>query len=337
VSKADIAAAILWIGATLYAVFGGADFGAGFWTLVGGRGERGERARRLIDSAIGPVWEANHVWLIFILVVLWTAFSVVFEAVMSTLFIPLSLAALGIVLRGSGFAFHEVVKRSRERSFAEHLFAASSVITPFFMGTVVGAIAAGEVPLGNAEGDPWSSWLNPVSILVGVLFVATGAYLAAVFLITDARHAGDEDLVDYFRVRALAAAVVTGVIAIGGIFVLKEDAEYVYDRLTAEALPLVIVSAICGIGALALIWRGVRRGARPLAVGAVVAVIWGWGVAQFPYLLPESLTISDGSADGDTLTMVIIVFGAAALLVLPSIGLLYTLTQRGRLEAEADS
>ena len=111
VSKADIAAAILWIGATLYAVFGGADFGAGFWSLVSGRGERGERARRLIDSAIGPVWEANHVWLIFILVVLWTAFSVAFEAVMSTLFIPLCLAALGIVLRGSGFAFHEVVKR----------------------------------------------------------------------------------------------------------------------------------------------------------------------------------------------------------------------------------
>ncbi len=336
-SKADVAAAILWIGATLYAVFGGADFGAGFWTLVSGHGERGERARRLIDTAIGPVWEANHVWLIFILVVLWTAFSVAFEAVMSTLFIPLCLAALGIVLRGSGFAFHEVVKRPRERSFAEHLFAASSVITPFFMGTVVGAIASGRVPPGNAAGDPWSSWLNPVSILVGVLFVATGAYLAAVFLITDARHAGDEDLERYFSARALAAALVTGAIAIAGIFVLQADAEYVYDRLTAEALPLVILSALCGLGAIACIRRG-TRGARPLAVGAVVAVIWGWGVAQFPYLLPESLTISAGAADGDTLTMVVIVFGAAALLVLPAIGLLYTLTQRSMLgDPEGDS
>ena len=171
-------------------------------------GERAERARRLVDSAIGPVWEANHVWLIFILVVLWTAFSVAFEAVMSTLFIPLCLAALGIVLRGSGFAFHEVVKRPRERSFAEHLFAASSVITPFFMGTVVGAIASGRVPVGNAAGNPWSSWLNPVSILIGVLFVATGAYLAAVFLITDARHAGDEDLERYFAAPPLVAALV---------------------------------------------------------------------------------------------------------------------------------
>jgi cytochrome d ubiquinol oxidase subunit II len=329
-SKADVCAAILWIGATLYAVFGGADFGAGFWTLVGGRGERAGRARRLIDSAIGPVWEANHVWLIFILVVLWTAFSVAFEAVMSTLFIPLSLAALGIVLRGSGFAFHEVVKRPAERSLAEHLFAASSVITPFFMGTVVGAIASGRVPVGNAAGDPWSSWLNPVSILVGVLFVATGAYLAAVFLITDARHAGDEDLERYFSARALIAAVVTGAIAVAGIFVLREDARYVYDGLTSDGLPLVIASAICGICALALIRRG-ARGARPLAVGAVIAIIWGWGVAQFPYLLPTELTISAGAGTSSTLTMVIIVFIAAALLVLPALGLLYTLTQRSLL------
>ena len=335
-STADVAAAILWIGATLYAVFGGADFGAGFWTLVAGNGERSERARRLIDSAIGPVWEANHVWLIFILVVLWTAFSVAFEAVMSTLFIPLCLAALGIVLRGSGFAFHEVVKRPRERSFAEHLFAASSVITPFFMGTVVGAIASGRVPVGNAAGDPWSSWLNPVSILVGVLFVATGAYLAAVFLITDARHAGDEDLERYFAARALVAALVAGAIAVVGIFVLHEDARYVYDGLTSDALPLVIVSALCGLGALVLIRRGARRGARPLAVGAVVAVIWGWGVAQFPYLLPESLTISQGAGTGPTLTMVIIVFVIAAVLVLPAIGLLYTLTQRSVLESDVE-
>src|SRR5688500_10744793 len=136
-SKADAAAAILWIGATLYAVFGGADFGAGFWSLIGGRSERGERARRLIDSAIGPVWEANHVWLIFILVVLWTAFSVAFEAVTSTLFIPLCLAALGIVLRGAGFAFHEALKQPGRRGVAENLSAVSSVLTPFVIGTFV--------------------------------------------------------------------------------------------------------------------------------------------------------------------------------------------------------
>jgi cytochrome d ubiquinol oxidase subunit II len=334
-SRADVCAAILWVGATLYAVFGGADFGAGFWALVSGRSERDERARRLAESVISPVWEANHVWLIFILVVLWTAFSQAFEAVTSTLFIPLSLAALGIVLRGSGFAFGEVVRRPRDRNFADHLFAASSVITPFFMGTVVGAIASGRVPVGNAQGDAWSSWLNPVSILVGVLFVATGAYLAAVFLITDARHAGDEDLVGYFSARALIAAVATGAIAIAGIFVLHADARYIYDGLVSEGLPLVIASVVFGTGALVAIRRG-ARGTRPLAVGAVVAIIWGWGVAQFPYLLPTSLTISGGAGSSPTLTMVIVVFCAAAVLVLPALGLLYTLTQRRLLGAEAE-
>ena len=333
-SKADAAAAILWIGATLYAVFGGADFGAGFWSLIGGSSERGDRARRLIDSAIGPVWEANHVWLIFILVVLWTAFSVAFEAIMSTLFIPLCLAALGIVLRGAGFAFHEVAERRSGRNFAEHLFAVSSVITPFFMGTVVGAIASGRVPLGNAEGDPWSSWLNPVSLVVGVLFVATGAYLAAVFLVSDSRRAGDADLVRYFTERANFAAIGAGAVALAGIFVLREDARYVYDGLTSDALPLVIASAVCGLGALVLLRSGAHRGIRELAVGAVVTLIWAWGVAQYPYLLPETLTIEAGAATSETLTMVFAVFGAAVVLVLPSFGLLYTLSQRNRLEGE---
>ena len=163
-STADAVAAVLWVGATMYAVFGGADFGAGFWSLVAGGGERGRRARELIDWAIGPVWEANHVWLVFVLVVLWTAFSAAFAAIFSTLFIPLSLAALGIVLRGSGFAFHKTARRSRGRDLAERLFGLSSLLTPFFMGTVVGAIAAGRVPPGNAAGDPVSSWLNLLSV-----------------------------------------------------------------------------------------------------------------------------------------------------------------------------
>jgi cytochrome d ubiquinol oxidase subunit II len=336
VSKADAAAAILWIGATLYAVFGGADFGAGFWALVSGDSERGGRARQLIAGAIGPVWEANHVWLIFILVVLWTAFSVAFEAVMSTLFIPLCLAALGIVLRGTGFAFQEVAPQLTGRSLSERLFAASSVITPFFMGTVIGAIASGRVPLGNAAGDPVTSWINPVSVLIGVLFVATGAYLSAVFLISDARRAGDADIERYFADRAVIAAVAAGVVAVVGIFVLRADASYVYDGLTSDGLPLVILSGACGAAALLLLRRGARRGIRPLAVGAVVAIIWGWGVAQHPYLLPTELTISAGAGTRPTLTMVIIVFAAAVVLVLPSIGFLYTLTQRNLLDSHRE-
>jgi cytochrome bd ubiquinol oxidase subunit II len=334
VSTADAVAAVLWIGATLYAVFGGADFGAGFWGLVAGSGERGRRARALGAWAIGPVWEANHIWLIFVLVVLWTGFSVAFESVMSTLFIPLSLAALGIVLRGSGFAFHKQAARSSYRLFAERLFGVSSLLTPFFMGTVVGAIASGRVPVGNAAGDPVTSWLNGVSVLTGALFVATSAYVAAVFLVSDARRAGDEDLEQYFATRALAAAIAAGALAVAGLFVYRADARYIYDGLTGDALPLVILSAVCGLGVLFLLWRGRRRGTRPLAVGAVVAVIWGWGVAQHPYLLPQSLTISGGAGNSATLDAILIVFGAAVVVVLPSLAFLYTLSQRNIVEAE---
>jgi cytochrome d ubiquinol oxidase subunit II len=336
-SSADAVAAVLWVGVTLYAVFGGADFGSGFWALVAGGRERGKRARALIDWAIGPVWEANHVWLIFMLVTLWTAFPEAFASVMSTLFIPLSLAALGIVLRGAGFAFHRVAERHSGRRVAEAAFAVASVLTPFFMGTVVGAVASGRVPVGNAQGDPVTSWLNGVSLLLGALFVAAGAYLAAVFLVSDARRFGDRDLVSYFAVRALGAAVVAGALAVAGIFVLRDDARYIYDGLTSEGLPLVLVSLACGLGALVLLWRGVPRGVRPLAIGAVVAVIWGWGAAQYPYLLPQTLTIEEGAGASETLTAVLVVFGIAVVVVLPALALLFVLDQRSLLEEEAEA
>ena len=331
-SSADAVAIVLGTGVAAYAVFGGADFGAGFWSLAAGRSARGKRARELIDWAIGPVWEANHVWLIFILVVLWTGFSSAFASIFSTLFIPLSLAALGIVLRGSGFAFQKTAARSGGRGLAEFLFGFSSLLTPFFMGTVVGAIAGEKVPVGNAAGDAVSSWLNPLSLLIGALFVATSAYLAAVFLISDARRAEAPDLERYFATRALAAAVVAGLLAIVGIVELHADARYLYDGLTGDGLPLVIVSLLCGAAVLLLLRRGARRGARPLAVGAVVAIVAGWGVAQHPYLLPQVLTIDDAAAPSSTLTAVLIVFGVAVVLVVPSIALLFTLVQRSLVE-----
>jgi len=334
-SSADAVAAMLWTGVTAYAVFGGADFGAGFWSLVAGGGEEGTRARELIDWAIGPVWEANHVWLIFVLVVLWTGFSSAFESIFSTLFIPLSLAALGIVLRGSGFAFHKTARRLKGRRAAERVFGLSSVLTPFFLGTVVGAVASGRVPVGNATGDPVTSWLNPVSLVIGALFVATSTYLAAVFLVSDARRAGAPDLEHYFTVRALAAAVVAGVLAVAGIVTLRADARFVYDGLTSDALPLVLASVVCGAAVLGVLHRRARRGARPLAVGAVVAIVWGWGVAQHPYLLPQTLTIDAGAAPGATLTSLLVVFGVALLLVIPSIVLLFTLAQRSLIEETA--
>ena len=334
-TRADAAAAILWTGATLYAVFGGADFGAGLWDLLAGDAKKGERPRALIQHSLTPVWEANHVWLIFILVVLWTAFPEAFAAVMSTLYVPLALAALGIVLRGSAFAFRKSVEPYSARRALGAAFAISSVITPFFMGTVVGAIADGRVP-PEGNGDAFSSWIAPLPLLTGAFFVAAGAYLAAVFLTADARRLAaaadadprDRDLEAYFARRALLAAVAAGALALAGVFVLEAEEPYVYDGLTGDALPLLIASGLCGLGALALLVRGRRGGLRPLAVGAFVAVIWGWGVAQFPYLLPTSLKISESAAPGPTLDAVLVVFAAAVLVVLPSLALLYWLSQR---------
>jgi cytochrome d ubiquinol oxidase subunit II len=334
-TRADVAAAILWIGATLYAVFGGADFGAGLWDLLAGDAEKGERPRAQIQRSLTPVWEANHVWLIFILVVLWTAFPEAFAAVMTTLYVPIALAAVGIVLRGAGFAFRKSIVSLRGRRAMGAAFAISSVLTPFFMGTVVGAIAAGNVPAAG-EGDPFSSWIAPLPLLVGALFVASGAYLAAIFLTADARDGeaqeaggGGAGLESYFARRALIAAVVAGALAVAGLFALHADARYLFDRLTDQALPLVVVSALCGLGVLGLLLRGGHRpGARPLSIAAVVAVIWGWGVAQFPYLLPTSLKISQSSAPDSTLDAVFVVFAIAVVVVLPALGLLYWLSQK---------
>jgi cytochrome d ubiquinol oxidase subunit II len=330
----DVIAVVLFIGIAAYALFGGADFGAGFWDLVAGGADKGKRPRAVVDHSIGPVWEANHVWLIFILVVLWTAFSEVFGSIMLTLFVPLSLAALGIVLRGSSFAFRKEVYRTSSRRNFGAAFAISSVLVPFCMGAVAGAIASGRVPAGGIAGDTWDSWINPTSILGGVLAVTVCAYLAAVYMVYDAKRFGDDGMVEYFRRRAIGAAVVAGAVAAVGIWVLYDDARYVFDGLTSRALPLVIVSAICGLGSIVLLVRENHRGARVLSAGAVVAVIGGWGVAQWPYMLPESLEVTQAAAPTATLTTVLVVFIVAAIVILPSLGLLYVLDQKNLVEIE---
>lgn len=332
-SLADAAALILWAGVTFYALFGGADFGGGFWDLVAGGAERGERPRATIQRSLTPVWEANHVWLIFCLVVLWTAFPSAFYAVMTTLYVPITIAAFGIILRGSGFAFRKSIEGLSGRRAAGAVFAISSLLTPFFMGTVVGAIAAENVP-ADGNGDAFSSWLQPLPLLVGALFVVGGAYLAAIFLVGDAKRAGEPEMERYFERRALGAAVVAGALALAGLFLLDSEAGYVHDRLLDQGLPLVILSLLCGAAAIAVLIRGGRRPLRPLAGGAFVAVIWGWAVAQFPYLLPRGLRIDQAAAPDAALTVVLIVFGVAAVLVLPSLFLLYTLAQKDILESE---
>jgi cytochrome d ubiquinol oxidase subunit II len=333
---AEVIAVVLMFGITAYALFGGADFGAGFWDLAAGGAARGARPRMIVNHAIGPVWEANHVWLIFVLVVLWTGFSEAFASIGLTLFVPLSLAALGIVFRGAGFAFRkETTRTSSQRNFGI-AFAVSSVLVPYCMGAVAGAIASGRVPPGGEAGDLWSSWINPTSVLGGVLAVVVCAYLASVYLVWDARRLGDDDMVEYFRRRAVVMAVVAGVVALAGVYVLYDDARYVFDGLMSRALPLVILSALCGLGSLALLLRRVHNGARLVAMGAVASIVVGWGVAQWPYLLPETLEVSAAASPDATLWTILVVFAIAAVVILPSLALLYVMDQRSLVDSDPE-
>ncbi len=205
-----VVALILWVAVAAYAVFGGADYGAGFWDLTSGGGKSGARARALINHTMAPVWEANNVWLIFALVVLWTGFPRAFGAITSALYLPLGLAALGIVLRGCGFAFREATQALRARRLFGALFTLSSLVTPFFLGASFGAIASGRVRADVTAVGPLDTWLGPTSLVIGVLAVSCAVFLAAVFLVFDARRTLDEPLERYFARRAIASGVVTG-------------------------------------------------------------------------------------------------------------------------------
>jgi cytochrome d ubiquinol oxidase subunit II len=327
-SLAEIVLAVMWIGLTAYALLGGADFGAGMWDLLAGGAQRGAAQRRLIEHAIGPVWEANHVWLIFVLVVLWTGFPPAFGAIASTLYIPLTLAAFGVIGRGSAFAFRKTVQELPLRRLFGAVFAFSSVLTPFFLGTVAGAVASGRVPPGIAAGDIWTSWLNPTSVLGGVLAVGTCAYLAAVYLCRDALLDGDHTLAEHFRRRALTTGLLVGPAAFAGIFVLRADAPHLYQGLTGRALPLMVVSGLAGLASLVLLYRRRFTLVRVTAALAVTAVIWGWAAGQYPYMLIPELTIAAAAANSTTLQAMLIALIGGSLLLVPSLVWLFLLFQR---------
>jgi cytochrome d ubiquinol oxidase subunit II len=335
---ADTVGAILLATITLYAVFGGADFGGGLWDLLAGGAGRGRGPRALIEDSITPVWEANHVWLVFALVVFWTAFPDAFASVMTVLALPIWLAVLGIVLRGSGFAFRkEVTSLALQRLFGA-TFALSSLLTPFFMGTVIGGIAASRVPASTSPAGktPYggghaslAAWTSPTSILIGLLFVGACAYLAAVYLTGEAAKRGDERLRAYFTHRAQAAGVVTGALSLAALAALHGSNPDLFHHLTGRALALVIVAAVTGLIVLALLTTDRLRGPRPLAALGVAAVIWGWGVAQYPALLPGTVaTLTNAGAPHTTQVAIVVVFAAAVVLVGPSFGLLFALHGR---------
>ncbi len=318
------------IGLVLYIVLGGADFGVGLWELLAGRDER---IRSHAHASMAPVWEANHVWLIFVLTVTWTAYPTFFGSVFSTLAVPLFLAGLGIVLRGAAYAMRAGARAGRESRALDLAFSLSCVLTPFALGTVVGAIAARRVPVGNAAGHLFSSWLNPTAVLIGVVAVLLCGYTAAVFLAADAARRSDADLASAFRTRALVSGAVAGAAAVAGLVVLHvDDSVLAGPLLSGSGLPALVVSIVAGVTTLGLV--AVRRyePARYTAAVAVAAVVAGWALAQQPILLP-GLTVAQAAAPHDTLVAVIVAVIGGGLILFPSLALLFRLTLGGSLGA----
>jgi cytochrome d ubiquinol oxidase subunit II len=328
----DVPLLFALIGLVLYAVLAGADFGAGLWQLFAGRGPKGVRVRDHAHDSMAAVWEANHVWLIFVLTVVWTAYPGAFGSIASTLSIPLFIAAVGIIFRGGAYALRAGTSTPRELRAIDTVTAVASIITPFALGAAVGGIASGRVPVGNAAGHLASSWLNPTSILIGVLAVATAAYLAAVYLAADAVRLGKPDLERHFRARALGAGIVAGAIALGGLAVLHSDAHSLYhDLVEGAGLPALVVSILAGLTTLALVWRRSYEPARYSAAAAVAAIIAGWALAQKPIFLP-GLTIKQAAAPDDTLITIVIAVICGAAILFPSLALLFRLVLGGRLD-----
>ncbi|MDR8414483.1 cytochrome d ubiquinol oxidase subunit II [Nonomuraea sp. 3-1Str] len=325
----EIMLAVLWIGLTAYVLFAGADFGGGVWDLLAGGAATGRRSRELVEHSIGPVWEANHVWLIFVLVLMWTGVPSVFAAVASTLYIPLTLAALGIIARGAAFAFRKASTELWQQRLFGATFAFSSVVTPFFLGTVAGAIASGRVPPGIAKGDLVTSWANPTSLVAGALAVGTAAYLAACYLTRDAERTGQKDLAEEFRRRALVAGLVVGVLSAAGLLVLHADAPRLFAELTSgRALPFLVLSVVAGVASLPLLWLRRYLAVRITGALAVVGLLWGWGVGQYPVLLP-GVTLREAAATGTVLAASLGALAVGAVLLVPSLWWLYATFQRG--------
>lgn len=294
---AEILAGVIVTALNAYVLLAGADFGGGVWDLLA-RGPRARAQRDLVTHAIGPVWEANHVWLILALVLLFTCFPPVFAQLSIRLHIPFSLALIGIVLRGSAFAFRSYGgQRDQVQRWWGGLFAMASLVTPLLLGMAVGAVAAGDV--GHAASDGFvttyvTPWLSPFAISVGVFALVCFAFLAAVYLTLETT---DRALQDDFRRRGLIAGVAVMIAGVVALALSREVTPSLQEGLLGApwSLPLHFLTGAAAVTALVALWRRRWRWARIAAAGEVSLILWGWVLGQYPYLIPPDFTI-DGSA-----------------------------------------
>jgi cytochrome d ubiquinol oxidase subunit II len=322
---AAVLAGAIMISLNAYVVLGGADFGGGVWDLLA-TGPRRQRQRELIADAIGPIWEANHVWLILVIVLLFTCFPSVFARISITLHIPLSLMLVGIVLRGSAFTFrsYDSQRDDVQRRWGA-VFAGASIVTPVLLGIIVGTVAAGRIagtPSGSFVAGYVAPWLGPFPLAVGVLALVLFAFLAAVYLTLET---DEDDLREDFRRRALGA----GLAAFGAAALVLALAYFSAPRVWTELLSarwaalLHGVTAVAAIAALWALWTRRWRLARSTAIVQVSCIIWGWGLAQYPYLLPPDLTYAAAAAPPVTLKLVLGALAAGLLVLVPSLYYLF--------------
>lgn len=322
-----VVAGVIMTALTAYVLLAGADFGGGVWDLLA-FGESRQRQRDLIAHAMGPVWEANHVWLILVIVLLFTCFPPVFARLAIVLHIPLTLMLIGIVLRGSAFTFRSYETRAdRAQRRWGRLFSIASLVTPVLLGMIVGAIASGRAGSVAAEAgftDTYlAPWLTPFSLTVGLMALGLFAFLAAIYL---AWEAEDAALRETFRVRGLAAGVLVflaSMLALG--IALGESGSPMGPGLTraTHSIPLQAATGLAAVTALVGLWTR-RYGLARVAAGAqVTLILWGWGLAQYPYLVPPDLTIEGAAAPAVTLRLVLIALAVGALVLAPSLWYLF--------------
>jgi cytochrome d ubiquinol oxidase subunit II len=282
-----LVAGVMLLSLTFYALMGGADYGGGVWDLLA-TGQRAPKQRALIADAIGPIWEANHVWLILVLVLLFTAFPPAFTAIMTALHIPLTLLLIGIVLRGAAFTFraYDSQDDAVQRRWGA-VFAVASTFTPVMLGVCIGAIASGRITVQNGmvTSGFFSAWLTPFAWAVGGLTLALFAFLAAVYLTLEAE--GDKALQHDFQRRALWAALAVGALALLVYLLSIEGAPRIREGISGTwwALPLQLATAGAAVGALWALYTRRFRLARLLAAAQVALILWGWALAQFPSLV----------------------------------------------------